>query len=198
MIAIKSFILQKNIYIQIIKRKTSYHDGDFYCLNYLHPYKRGNKLKKHEKICKDHDFCDVKTPGKDNNTLKHHPGEKSLEHPFIKYVALEYLLQKTDTCQYNPEKSDTENKALRVPSGYSLVTCSSFDKLKTECKYYRGKDCIEKLCKHIGDQETKLINYEKKKEKKKYYYLMKKKGFMKDRDIATYENIEKLRVMSVI
>ena len=27
---------------------------------------------------------------------------------------------------------------------------------------------------------------------------MKKKGFMKDRDIATYENIEKLRIMSVI
>ena len=103
-------------------------------------------------------------PEKDNNILKHPPGQKSLELPFIKYVDLECLLQKTDTCQYNPENPYKKNKALRVPSGYSLVTCCSYDKSKTESKYYRGKDCIEKLCKYIRDQATKIINYKKKME----------------------------------
>ena len=30
------------------------------------PYRTENKLETHEKICKDHDFCDVKMPDKDN------------------------------------------------------------------------------------------------------------------------------------
>ena len=141
------------------------------------PYRTENKLEKHEKICKDHDFCNIKMPEKDNKILKHHPGEKSLEHPFIKYVTLECLLQKTDTCQNNPEKTYTENKALRVPSGYSLVACCSFNKSKTECKYYRGKDCIEKLCKDIRDQATKIINYEKKKKKREILLTDEEKRF---------------------
>ena len=48
---------------------TSNHDGDFYCLNCFHSYRTKNRLKKHEKICKDHDFCHVKMPDEDNKIL---------------------------------------------------------------------------------------------------------------------------------
>ena len=37
------------------------------------------KLKKHETICKDHDFCYIKMPDEDNKFLKYIPGEKSLK-----------------------------------------------------------------------------------------------------------------------
>ena len=46
---------------------TSNHDGDFYCLNCFYSYRTKNRLKKHQKICKDHDFCYVKMP---NNEIK--------------------------------------------------------------------------------------------------------------------------------
>ena len=36
---------------------TSKHDGDFSCLNCLHSYRTGNKLKSQEKACKNKDFC---------------------------------------------------------------------------------------------------------------------------------------------
>ena len=36
---------------------TSNHNGDFYCLNCLHSYRTKGRLKKHEKICKNHNFC---------------------------------------------------------------------------------------------------------------------------------------------
>ena len=62
----------------------------------------------------------------------------------------------------NPEKSYTEKKATHRPSGYSLVTCCSFDKSKNERKYYRGEDCIKIFCKDLKDQAMKIINYEKK------------------------------------
>ena len=38
---------------------TSNRNGDFYCLNCFHSYTSEKKLGKHERICKDHDFCEV-------------------------------------------------------------------------------------------------------------------------------------------
>ena len=45
---------------RLLRGITSNHNGDFYCLNCFHSYTTKNKLKKHEKICKDYDFCHVK------------------------------------------------------------------------------------------------------------------------------------------
>ena len=90
-------------------------------------------------------------PDENNKILKYNPGEKSLNIPFIFHADLECLFQKIDTCQNNPEKSYTEKKAKHKPSGYSLVTYSSFDKLKIECNYYRGKDCMEIFYKDLRD-----------------------------------------------
>ena len=46
---------------------TSKHDRDFYCLNYSYSFRKEDALEKHENICKDHDFCFVKMPDKDNH-----------------------------------------------------------------------------------------------------------------------------------
>ena len=42
------------------------------------------------------------------------------------------MLGKIDTCQNDPKKSSTEKKAEHTPTGYSWITCCSFDKLKKE------------------------------------------------------------------
>ena len=68
-----------------------------------------------------------KSACEDNKILKYNPGEKSLKVPFIIYADLDCLLQKIGTCQNNPEKSYTEKKAKHKTSGYSRVTCCSFD-----------------------------------------------------------------------
>ena len=79
-------------------------------------------------------------PDEDNKILKYISGKKSLKAPFVIYADLECLLRKINTCQNNPDKSYTEKKATHTPSGYSLVTCCSFDKSKNECNYYREED----------------------------------------------------------
>ena len=88
--------------------------------------------------------------------------KKSLRAPFIIYADLECSLLKVNTYSNNPEKSYTEKKAKHRPSGYSLVTCCSFDKSKNDRKYYRGKDCMKIFCEDLKDQAMKIINYEKK------------------------------------
>ena len=126
----------------LLRRITSNHNGDFYCLNCFHPYTTEKKLRKHKRICENNNFCYPKMPDEDNKILKYIPGKKSLKVPFIVCADLECLLRKINTCQNNPEKSYTEKKAIHKPSRYSLVTCFSFDKTKNDRKYYRGEDCM--------------------------------------------------------
>ena len=73
----------------LLREITSNNHGDFYCLNCLHSYRTKEKLKKHEKVCNNHDYCYVKMPKEDEKILKYNPGEKSLKVPFMIYVDLE-------------------------------------------------------------------------------------------------------------
>ena len=50
---------------RLLRGITWNHHGDFYCLNCLHSFRTKKKLKKHERICKNHDFCYVKMPDED-------------------------------------------------------------------------------------------------------------------------------------
>ena len=46
----------------LFRGKTSNHKEDFYCLNCFHSYSKENKLKKHKKVCENHDYCYVEMP----------------------------------------------------------------------------------------------------------------------------------------
>ena len=67
----------------LLRGITSKHDGHFYCLNCFHSYSTEKKLKKHERVCYDHDYCYVEMPNEDNKILKYNHGEKSMKAPFI-------------------------------------------------------------------------------------------------------------------
>ena len=65
----------------LFREITSNHHEHFYCLNCFHSYTTHNKLKKHEKVCNNHDYCRINMP-KEHEKIKHLPGEKSLKVPF--------------------------------------------------------------------------------------------------------------------
>ena len=119
----------------LLRGITSNHNDDFYYLNCLHSYRTKSKLKKHEKICKNNDFCNLKMPDVDNNILESKPGKKSLKNAFFIYADLECLLLKMNTCNNNPNKAYTTAKALHKPFGYSLLTSCSFDKSENKQTY---------------------------------------------------------------
>ena len=43
-----------------------------------------------------------------------------------------------------------------------MFTSCSFDEKENKLNYYRGKDCIEKLCKKLKERAMKIIDYEEK------------------------------------
>ena len=135
--------------------------------------------------------------------LKYNPGEKSLKAPFAIYLDLECLLKKVQSSQNNPEKSYTEKKARHEPSGWSMSIICSFDKKENKCNYYRGKDCIEKICKKIKESANEIINHEKKiipltqeeinrYNEQKICYICKEK-FCLDKNNENYANRKKVK-----
>ena len=135
---------------------------DFYCLNCFQSYTTENKLKKHKKVCENHDYCYVEMPEEYNKILKYNQGEKSMKVPFVIYADLECLLEKMNTCHNNPEKSSTTKINKHAPSGYSLFTHCPFDTTKNKLDYYRGKKCMKNFCLDLREHATKTVNYEKK------------------------------------
>ena len=146
---------------RLLRGVTSNHHADFYCLNCFHSYRTKNKLEAHKKICKNHDYCHVEMPIKGNNTIKYSHGEISIKIPFTIYPDLECFLEKMSTCQNNPNKSSITKINKLTPSGYSIFTNCSFNESKNKISYYRGDDCMKKLCKDLKEHSTKIINYEK-------------------------------------
>ena len=144
----------------LLQGNSSNHRGDFYCLNCFNSYTTKNKLKEHEEICNKHDSYHMEMPKQAEKILKYINGEKSLNAPFIIYLDLECLLKKEQSCQNSPKKSYTGKKAIHEPSGWAMFTSCSFDEKENKLNYYRGKDCIEKLCKQLKKRAMKIINYE--------------------------------------
>ena len=129
----------------LFREITGNNHGDFYCLNCFHSYTTENKLKKHKKVCENHDYCYVEMPEENKKILKYNQGEKSMTVPYIIYADLECLLEKMNTCHNNPEKLSTTKINKHTPSGYSLFTHCSFDTTKNKLDYYRCKNCMKNL-----------------------------------------------------
>ena len=78
----------------LLRRITSNHQGNFYCLKCFLSYRMRNKFEVHQKICENYDYCNIEMPTKDNNIIKYNQGEKSIKLPFVVYADLECLLKK--------------------------------------------------------------------------------------------------------
>ena len=113
----------------LLRGVTGNNNSDFYCLNCFHVCRTENKLEKHKKVCENHDYCHVEMPNEDNKIIKYNQGEKSIRSPFIIYVDLECLLEKLSTYYNNLEELSTTEINKHTPSGYSLFTHCSFDKI---------------------------------------------------------------------
>ena len=132
---------------RLLRRVTSNHDGDFYCMSCFHSICSDNSLRKHKRLCGNHNYCNVDMPEKNKNKLKYRYGEKLLKAPFIIYADLECLLKKEQSCQNNPKKSYTERKAKHKPSRYSWSLICSFDETKNKRKFYRRKVVLKSFVK---------------------------------------------------
>ena len=85
--------------------------------------------------------------------------------PFIIYADLESLIEKTEGCKNNSEKSSKTKINEHIPSGFSISTISSFNDMGNKHDVYRGKNFMKKFCESLRKHAMKIINFQKKKRK---------------------------------
>ena len=102
-------------------------------------------------------------PSEDIKIIEFDQYQKSDKAPFIIYVDLEYIIEKTDGCENNPENSSTTKVSKYIPSGFSMSTISSFRSIENKHDVYRGKDCMKSFCEFFRDHAMKIINFKKQK-----------------------------------
>ena len=73
---------------RLFRGMTSNHNGDFYCLGCFYSFRTDNALRKHERLCDNHDYCNIVMPTEDKNILKYNHGEKSLKVANVIYMDL--------------------------------------------------------------------------------------------------------------
>ena len=91
-------------------------------MNCLHSFRTENKLKSHEKVCKNKDLCEIVMSSEKNNILELNQYMKSDKMPYIIYADIESLIKKIDGCANNPENSSTAKIDEPILCGYSMPT----------------------------------------------------------------------------
>lgn len=60
--------------------------NDYYSLNCFHSYRTENKLKKHELVCNNNDYCEIVLPNVEEKVIKHVLGSKSLKMTYTLFM----------------------------------------------------------------------------------------------------------------
>ena len=172
---------------------------DYYCLNCFKSYRTESKLKEHELICDNHDYCEIIVPDENHKTLKYLQGTKCVKMEHAIYLDLECILSKHNTCGNNPDNSYSKTISTHEVSGYSIVSVNRHS--DTYQLHYRGEDCMEKLAcelmtigKKIAEKEKKdedlLTDYEKSKYEKSEYCHICHTRFSDDDEIDEEKKTE--------
>ena len=148
----------------LLHRITSNHKGDFYCLNSLNSFRTEteNKLKSHEKVCKNKDFCGIVMSSEMDKILEFNQCMKSDKMPYIIYADIEFLIRKLDGCANNPENFSTTKIGKQGLCGYSMTTIWAFDHIRNKHTLHRGKNCMKNFCESIREHTKNITDFEKK------------------------------------
>ena len=87
--------MRKNL-SALLRRISSKHDGNFYCLNCLHSFRTKNKLESHKEVRENKDICNVIMSSEDTKIFQFSQYRKSDKTPFIIYAAPKYFIEKID------------------------------------------------------------------------------------------------------
>ena len=142
----------------LLRGITSNHNGDFYCLNCFHSYSTKEKLKKHVKVCNDHDYCCVEMPDEDKKILKYNYGEKSIRVLFIIYADLECLLENCTLVKIILKNLIQRKKLSMHPM---IIHCLQIVHLMQQKISLIVTEA--KICKDLRKHAMRVFNYEKKK-----------------------------------
>ena len=141
----------------------SKHNSDFCCLNCLHSFRTENKLKSHEKVCKNKDFCNIVMPSRKDNISEFVQYMNSYKTLYIIYADMESLIKKIDGCANNPEHFSTAKIGEHIPCEYSASTILKVNNIEHKHNLYHGEDCVKMFCSSLREDVKMYLILKRKK-----------------------------------
>ena len=132
-------------------------------MNCLHSLRTENKLKSHEKVCKNKNFCGIAMPSEKDRILEFNQYMKSDKMPYIIYADLESLIRKIDARGNNLEEPSITKIGEHIPCGYSVSTISGFDLIENKHIFYRRQDCMKNFCTTLREHAKIILLLKRKK-----------------------------------
>ena len=124
-------------------------------MNCVHLFRRINKLKSHENVCKYHNGFHVKIPEEFNKTLKYNQSEKSMKIPLVICADME----KVQTCDNNVNKSITTKLNKHPVCAFSIFGQCSIDATKSKIDYSSDEGCMKKFYRDLREHTSKITSY---------------------------------------
>ena len=126
-------------------------------------FRTENKLKSHEKVCKNKGFCGILMPSEKDKILEFNQYIKSDKMSYIIYADIESLIKKIDGCANNTENSSATKIGEHIPCGYSMSTIWAFDHIENKRTLHCEKYCMKKFGESLREHAKNIIDFEKKK-----------------------------------
>ena len=108
-------------------------------MNCLHSFRTENKLKSHEKVCKNKDFGGIAMPSERDKILEFNHYMISDKIPYIIYADIKSLIKKVRGYANNPENSLTTKIGDHIPWRYLMSTIWGFDHMEDKQTLYHEK-----------------------------------------------------------
>ena len=82
---------------RLLRGISSKQIGDYYCLGCFHSYSTAEKLKKNERLCNNHKFCETEMPTEKKKNIKIFTTVKIIKDSSCIYCDIESSIKEIDT-----------------------------------------------------------------------------------------------------
>ena len=128
----------------------------FFCYNCLHGFTREWLLQRHVELCFKQKTQKITFP--EEQTIKFKNIQKQLPAPFVFYADFECFTTKIQTCENNPEKTNSTRYQKHEPSGYAYMVVSSYEKYTKPPVVYRGVNAVDHFFASLHKEEQYIVS----------------------------------------
>ena len=136
---------------------TKHKCKQYFCTNCLHGFSLEASRDEHRVYCEDNETIRVEMP-RERSKVEFCDGQNQFKVPFIMYADFESILEPIQGTSPEPMGPYTSEVTKYSPSAWCIYSKFAYGEVKDPLRLYRGKDCLEKFCDYIGQEDNRLYH----------------------------------------
>ena len=140
---------------RLLASRTKHHGGSHHCENCLHGFSSRALLEKHETLCHDQKAQRTEFP-KEGSILKFKNFSRQLRVPCVIYADFESFTTTIDTCEQNPQTSNTTAYQKHEASGFGYQVVFANNEHASKPTIYQGPNAVDAFFDHLLHENERI------------------------------------------